>query len=36
MGAVAPGPTVDDAKLSPVEVVFEITDGKNELSIELP
>jgi acetyl esterase/lipase len=36
MGAVAPGPTVDDAKLSPVEVVFEITDGKNELSVELP
>jgi acetyl esterase/lipase len=36
MGAVAPGPTVDDAKLSPAEVVFEITEGSNELSIDLP
>ena len=36
MGTVAPGPTVDDAKLSPAEVVFEITEDSNELSIDLP
>ena len=36
MGAVAPGPTVDDAKVSPVELVVNVTDGNNEFKFELP
>ena len=36
MGAVAPGPTIDDAKVSPVELVVEVTEGNNDFRIELP